>query len=152
MQPGLWLVSTVLISSNILDQLVQVVVVCWFIYAQLYSELSYIWKYLVQDGFHILFLFGTAQLQIQFNLSWCDLILTLHNNSAPAQPPSTTQTLNMYVNGWSKVIWFEKIFLCCICPSNNWPDAIFFYFVSNPTLVEIRLSRVFDNWLWHNWN
>ena len=48
----------------------------------------------------------TAQLQLQFNLSWCDLNLTLHNNSAPAQPPFT-QTQNMSVNGWSKVIRFK---------------------------------------------
>ena len=43
----------------------------------------------------------TAQLQLQFNLSWCDLNLTLHNNSTPAQQPSTTQTLNMSLNCWT---------------------------------------------------
>merc|ERR1711942_643364 len=48
----------------------------------------------------------TAQLQLQFNLSWCDLNLTLHNNSAPAQPPFT-KTQNMSVNGRSKVIRFK---------------------------------------------
>ena len=37
-------------------------------------------------------------------MSWCDLNLTLHNNFTPAQPPVTTQTLDVCDIGWSKVI------------------------------------------------
>ena len=48
----------------------------------------------------------TAQLQLQFNLSWCDLNLTVHNNSAPAQPPFT-QTQNCSFHGWNKVKWLR---------------------------------------------
>merc|ERR1711942_234250 len=52
----------------------------------------------------------SAQLQLQFNLSWCDLNLTLHNNSTPAQPPFNIQTLNMCVFSWSKVIKSSRLF------------------------------------------
>ena len=59
----------------------------------------------------------TTQLQLQFNLSWCDLNLTLHNNFTPVQPPFTTQTLDICDIGWSKVIkssrlffWFQSTF------------------------------------------
>ena len=59
----------------------------------------------------------TTQLQLQFNLSWCDLNLTLHNNFTPVQPPFTTQTLAIFNIGWSKVIkssrlffWFQSTF------------------------------------------
>ena len=45
----------------------------------------------------------TTQLQLQFNLSWCDLNLSLPNNFTPAQPPFTTQTLDICGIGWSKV-------------------------------------------------
>ena len=58
----------------------------------------------------------TAQLQLQFNLSWCDLNLTLLNYLSPAQPPFTTQTLDICDIGWSKVkssrlfFWFQSTF------------------------------------------
>ena len=35
--------------------------------------------------------------------------LTLHNNSTPAQPPFTTQTLNMCDIGWSKVTGYYSL-------------------------------------------
>ena len=51
----------------------------------------------------------TTQLQLQFNLSWCDLNLTLHNNFTPAQPPFTTQTLDICDIGWSKVTGYYSL-------------------------------------------
>ena len=68
----------------------------------------------------------TAQLQLQFNLSWCDLNLTLPNNFTPAQPPFTTQTLDICDIGWSKVIkssrlffWFQSTFFPGTHPSSS---------------------------------
>ena len=59
----------------------------------------------VQVSVWILFGVGTssivtAQLQLQLNMSWCNLNLTLYNNSAPAQPPSTAKS--KYVCQWLK--------------------------------------------------
>ena len=55
---------------------------------------------------HGKFVIVTAQLQLQFNLSWCDLILTLHINSPPPQLLSLG-TQNWSSNGWNKKKWFR---------------------------------------------